>query len=56
MDDIKAEFPANAFEKRALIEEIDLTDEDFLDFLELLPSAEDPEELNALLEKYAEFA
>jgi hypothetical protein len=40
-DEIKAEFPATAMEKRALLDEIDFDDEEFLEFLELFPSAED---------------
>jgi hypothetical protein len=35
------EFPANRLEKRAILDEIDFDDEEFLEFLSLLPNVED---------------
>jgi len=41
LDAIKAEFPVDALEKRAVIDELDLDDEEFLEFLSLLPTEEE---------------
>ena len=55
VDELKAGFPANAMEKRALLDEIDIDDEEFLEFLELFPSATntDPEAFAEAIEKLA---
>ena len=39
-DDFMAEFPKNAVEKRAIMDEIDWDDEEFLEFLSLLPDVQ----------------
>lgn len=41
LDAIKAEFPVDALEKRAVVDELDLDDEEFLEFLSLLPTEEE---------------
>lgn len=40
-DEIMADFPANAMERRAVMDEIDWDDEEFLEFLSLLPGVDD---------------
>jgi hypothetical protein len=41
MDEVKMSFPRNAVERRAVVDEIDWEDEEFLEFLELFPGMED---------------
>ena len=45
-DAVLAEFPASSLEKRAILDEIDWNDEEFLEFLNLLPGVEDILEAN----------
>jgi len=40
-DEIMAEFPTNAMERRGIVDEIDWDDEEFLQFLSLLPGVDD---------------
>jgi hypothetical protein len=40
-DEIMADFPTNAMERRAILDEIDWDDEEFLEFLSLFPGVED---------------
>jgi hypothetical protein len=41
IDAIKSEFPANSVQKRAIMDEIDWDDEEFLEFMKLLPDLSD---------------
>jgi hypothetical protein len=40
-DDVKLEFPRTGIERRAVVEEIDWDDEEFLEFLAMFPEMED---------------
>jgi hypothetical protein len=44
VDAVKGEFPTNAMEKRALLDEIDFDDQEFLEFVSLLPDFSDIDE------------
>jgi len=45
-DAVMSEFPSNSLEKRAILDEIDWNDEEFLEFLNLLPEVQDILESN----------
>ena len=44
IDAVKGELPANALEKRQILDEIDFDDEEFVEFLSLLPDFGDVDE------------
>ena len=48
IDEVKSELPMNALEKRQILDEIDFDDDEFMEFMSLLPDFEDVDE--AILE------
>jgi hypothetical protein len=41
VDAVKSEFPTNSIQKRAIVDEIDWDDQEFLEFMNLLPDLDD---------------